>query len=65
MLMNNSLSKSAKIILSMSKINRIFSRIRLNFKNFENINNKKCDPKMVFFNEKKEKRIRIIFDIEN
>ena len=29
------------------------------------VNNKKCAPKLIFFNEKKLRRIRIIFYIEN
>jgi hypothetical protein len=31
----------------------------------KNVNNKKCAPKMVVFNEKKIRKIWIIFDIEN
>ena len=32
----------------------------------KNVNNKKCAPKLVFFNEKKKMRkIPMIFDIEN
>jgi hypothetical protein len=31
----------------------------------KNVNNKKHAPKMIFFNEKKYGKIRIIFDIEN
>ena len=31
----------------------------------KNANNKKCTPKMMFFNEKKNKKIRIILDTEN
>ena len=31
----------------------------------KNVNNKKCAPKLIFFNEKKLRKIRIIFDIEN
>ena len=31
----------------------------------KNINNKRCAPKLVFFNEKKSRKIRMIFDIEN
>ena len=31
----------------------------------KNVNNKKCAPKLVFFNEKKLRKIPIIFDIEN
>ena len=31
----------------------------------KNVNNKKCAPKLVFFNEKKLRKIQIIFDIEN
>ena len=31
----------------------------------KNVNNKKCAPKLVFFNEKKKlRKIRMIFDIE-
>ena len=29
------------------------------------VNNKKCAPKFVFFNDKKIRKIRIIFDLEN
>ena len=31
----------------------------------KNVNNKKHAPKLIFFNEKKLRKIRIIFDIEN
>ena len=31
----------------------------------KNANNKICAPKLIFFNEKKLRKIRIIFDIEN
>ena len=31
----------------------------------KNFNNKKCAPKLVFFNEKKTRKIWMIFDIEN
>ena len=31
----------------------------------KNVNNKKWAPKMIFFNEKKIRKIRIIFDIED
>jgi hypothetical protein len=31
----------------------------------KNVNNKKCAPKLVFFNEKKLKKIQMIFDIES
>ena len=31
----------------------------------ENFDNKKCAPKLVFFNEKKLRKIQMIFDIEN
>ena len=31
----------------------------------KNVNNKKSAPKLIFFNEKKMRKIRIIFDIEN
>ena len=31
----------------------------------KNVNNKKCAPELIFFNEKKMRKIRIIFDIEN
>ena len=44
----------------------------LNFENWvngevsKNVNNKKCAPKLIFFNEKKKlRKIRIIFDIES
>jgi hypothetical protein len=31
----------------------------------KNFNNKKCAPKFVFFNEKKIRKIPMIFDVEN
>ena len=31
----------------------------------KNVNNKKCAPKFVFFNEKKIRKIWMIFDIED
>ena len=31
----------------------------------KNVDNKKCAPKLVFFNEKKIRKIPMIFDIEN
>ena len=31
----------------------------------KNVNNKKCDPKLILFNEKKLRKIPMIFDIEN
>ena len=31
----------------------------------KNVNDKKCAPKLILFNEKKLRKIRIIFDIEN
>ena len=31
----------------------------------KNVNNKKCAPTLIFFNEKKLRKIQIIFDIEN
>ena len=31
----------------------------------KNVNNKKCAPKLIFFNEKKLGKIQIIFDVEN
>jgi hypothetical protein len=31
----------------------------------KNVNNKKCAPKLIFFNEKKFRKIRIIFDSQN
>ena len=30
-----------------------------------NDSNKKCSPKLLLFNEKKIKKIRMIFDVEN
>ena len=32
---------------------------------FKNVNNNKDAPKLIFFNEKKIRKIQIIFDIEN
>ena len=31
----------------------------------KNVKNKKCAPKLLLFNEKKMRKIRMIFDIEN
>jgi hypothetical protein len=31
----------------------------------KNVNNEKCAPKIIFFNEKKIRKIKIILDIEN
>ena len=31
----------------------------------KNVINKRCAPKIKFFNEKKNRKIRVIFDIEN
>ena len=31
----------------------------------KNVNNKNCAPKFIFFNEKKIRKIPMIFDIEN
>ena len=31
----------------------------------KNVNNKKCAPKLIFFNEKKMRNIPMIFDIKN
>ena len=31
----------------------------------KNVNNKKCAPKLIFFDDKKMRKIRTIFDIEN
>ena len=31
----------------------------------KNVNNKKCAPEFIFFNEKKIEKIQIIFDVEN
>ena len=54
-------------------VNGEVSKIRRHFRNksrsilmlSKNVNNKKCAPKLIFFNEKKLRKIRIIFDIEN
>ena len=32
---------------------------------YHNVNNKKCAPKLALFNEKKERKIWMIFDVEN
>ena len=31
----------------------------------KNVNNKKCAPKLIFFNGKKMRKIPMIFDVEN
>ena len=41
--------------------NKVVQKLKLP----KNVNNKKCGPKIKFFNEKKFRKIRIIFDIEN
>ena len=46
-----------------------FQKLGINLENFKigvikNVNNKKFAPKLVFFNEKKLKKFRMIFDIE-
>ena len=41
-------------------INKILEKLILS----KNDNNKKCAPKMIFFNEKKLRKIWMIFDIE-
>ena len=54
-------------------VNGEVSKIRRHFRNkscsilmlSKNVNNKKCAPKLIFFNEKKLRKIRMIFDIEN
>ena len=42
-------------------INKVIYKLMLS----KNIDNKKCAPKLIFFNEKKIRKIRIIFDVEN
>ena len=54
-------------------VNGEMSKIRRHFRNksrsililSKNVNNKKCAPKLIFFNKKKLREMRIIFDIEN
>lgn len=51
-------------------INGKLSKIGHHFSNKElilskNVNNKKCGPKLVIFNEKKLRKIRMIFEKEN
>ena len=43
----------------------LVNKVLLKLKFSKNVNNKKCAPKLIFFNEKKLRKIRIIFDIEN
>ena len=31
----------------------------------KNVNNKKCAPRFIFFNEKKLRKIQMTFDVEN
>ena len=51
----------------VSKISSHFrNKSRSILKLSKNVNNKKCAPKLIFFNgEKKLRKIRMIFDIEN
>ena len=50
----------------MSKIGYHFSnKVIQKLISPKNVNNKKCAPKLVLFNEKKLRKIRMIFDIEN
>ena len=43
----------------------LVNKVLLKLKFSKNVNNKKCAPKLIFFNEKKLRKIQIIFDIEN
>ena len=47
----------------LSKIGHHFSNKKMIL--LKNVNNKKCVPKFVCLNEKKIRKIRIIFDVEN
>jgi hypothetical protein len=47
----------------LSKIGHLFSYKKIILS--KNVNNKKRAPKLVFFNEKKMRKIRMIFDIGN
>jgi hypothetical protein len=49
----------------LSKIGHHFSRGIEKLILSKNVNNKKYGPELVFFNEKKMRKIRMIFDIEN
>ena len=50
----------------LSKIGHHFSnKVIYKLMLSKNVNNKICAPKLIFFNEKKMRKIRIIFDVEN
>ena len=59
------LNSQIGVVTSFQKLGIIF-RKQKDFKiDVINVNNKKCAPKLVFFNEKKLRKIPMIFDIEN
>ena len=45
----------------LSKIGHHFKKLML----WKNVNNKKCAAKFVFANEKKIRKIQMVFDVEN
>ena len=49
----------------LTKMGLILVNSALKIKYFKNVKNKKCVPKMIFFNEVFFLNFRIIFDIEN
>ena len=57
-------SKCIPIRVSKVVANHKSPNTRKSFEVFKNVNNEKCVPKMILFNEK-NKKIRIILDIEN
>ena len=68
------LSESFSIFFSLKNINLgthfllltfLENKVLWKLKLSKNVNNKKCAPKLIFLNEKKLRKIRIIFDVEN
>ena len=47
--------------LGIILVSKVIEKLMLS----KNVTNKICAPKLIFFNEKKMRKIRIIFDIEN
>ena len=55
-----------ELLLSRQKLgsfleNKVLQKLKFS----KNVNNEKCAPKMILFNEKKIRMIQIILDIEN
>jgi hypothetical protein len=67
---NQALKKFFKSCVQLSKCRQkldviLENKVVWKLKFSRNVNNKKCAPKMIFFNEKKFRKIQIIFDLES